>query len=50
MRFQLRGEFFNFFNHANLGSPGATVNSPSFGIISSASAPRIAQVAIKIIF
>ena len=26
---QLRGEFFNFFNHANLDAPGTTFNSPT---------------------
>jgi hypothetical protein len=49
-RVQFRGEFFNFFNHPNLGSPGTTVNSPSFGIINSASEPRIMQFALKLIF
>jgi hypothetical protein len=37
-------------NHANLGAPGTTVNSPSFGVISSASDPRILQLALKLIF
>ncbi|HTM47322.1 MAG TPA: carboxypeptidase regulatory-like domain-containing protein [Bryobacteraceae bacterium] len=50
LRLQLRGEFFNVFNHANLGSPGTTVNSTTFGVISGASSPRIVQVAMKLIF
>ena len=49
-RVQLRAEAFNFLNHANLGSPGTSVNSPSFGVISSASEPRILQLAVKVIF
>ncbi len=49
-RLQFRSEFFNVLNHANLGTPGTTVNSPSFGIISSASDPRILQFALKMIF
>jgi outer membrane receptor protein involved in Fe transport len=49
-RLQLRGEFFNFFNHANLDAPNVTVNSPAFGLISGASSPRIVQVAAKVIF
>jgi len=49
-RLQFRSEFFNLFNHANLGSPGTTVNSPSFGVINSASDPRILQFAVKLIF
>jgi len=49
-RLQFRAEFFNVLNHANLGSPGASVNSPSFGVISSALDPRILQFALKLIF
>jgi hypothetical protein len=47
---QIRGELFNALNHANLGEPNITVNSPAFGVISSASAPRIVQLAVKLIF
>jgi hypothetical protein len=50
VQLQLRGELFNLFNHANLSAPGTTFNSPSFGLISGASSPRIAQVAAKVIF
>jgi outer membrane receptor protein involved in Fe transport len=50
MRLQFRAEAFNILNHANLGAPGTTVNSPSFGVISSASDPRILQFALKLIF
>jgi hypothetical protein len=49
-RLQFRAEAFNLLNHANLGVPGTTVNSPSFGVISSASDPRILQFALKLIF
>jgi hypothetical protein len=49
-RLQFRCEAFNVLNHANLRAPGTTVNSPSFGVISSASDPRILQVALKLIF
>lgn len=47
---QFRAELFNAFNHANLGQPTDTVNSPTFGVITSASAPRIVQLALKYIF
>jgi len=47
---QFRSEFFNLLNHTNLGAPGTTVNSPSFGVISSALEPRILQFALKLIF
>ena len=50
LRVQLRGEFFNVFNHANLGAPATTVNSPNFGTISGASSPRIVQLALKLVF
>ncbi len=49
-RLQFRAELFNAFNHANLGQPTDTVNSPTFGVITSASAPRIVQLALKYIF
>jgi hypothetical protein len=32
---QFRSEFFNAFNHANLGNPGTTFGAPNFGVISS---------------
>jgi hypothetical protein len=59
-RAQLRGEFFNTFNHTNLttfasgGSNSAypvfTVSSSTFGTILSASDPRIIQIALKVVF
>jgi hypothetical protein len=49
-RLQLRAEAFNVFNHANLGAPGTTVNSPSFGVISTAADPRIMQLALRLSF
>ncbi|MBM3738864.1 MAG: TonB-dependent receptor [Acidobacteria bacterium] len=50
VRLQLRGEFFNFFNHTRLGGPNATFTSPLFGRITGAGEPRIVQVAAKIVF
>jgi len=50
LKVQLRGEFFNVFNHANLGNPQATLISPTFGRISTASSPRIVQLALKLVF
>ncbi|MBM3740619.1 MAG: TonB-dependent receptor [Acidobacteria bacterium] len=47
---QFRGEFFNFFNHTNLGDPVATVNSPGLGSINSAGSPRVVQLAVKLSF
>jgi hypothetical protein len=50
MRLQFRAEMFNVLNHANLGEPNITVNSPTFGVITTASSPRIIQLALKLIF
>lgn len=48
---ELRGEFFNFFNHTNFGYPGALVGTPQFGQVSSTRNPgRQVQVGLKIRF
>jgi hypothetical protein len=51
-RIDFRAEFFNLFNHAQFGMPGADVNSPAtFGIISSTvNNPRVMQFALKAAF
>jgi hypothetical protein len=47
----LRWEAFNVLNHARFNNPGTTLsNGNTFGAISSAQAPRIMQVALKITF
>ena len=50
MALECRGEFFNILNHANLGAPSGTVVSPTFGQITTAAAPRIVQVSLKVTF
>jgi hypothetical protein len=52
MRLDFRAEFFNLFNHAQFGSPGADLNSPTtFGAISSTvNNPRVIQFALKLLF
>lgn len=48
---QVRAEFFNTLNNVNLNNPGTNQNSPaSFGIITGAAAPRIAQVSLRLQF
>ena len=48
---EFRGEFFNFFNHPSFSLPTATLTSTIFGqITSTASSPRIVQLALKFIF
>jgi hypothetical protein len=48
---EIKGEFFNAFNHTNWGPPGATIGSSTVGVISSqAGSPRNVQLAVKIDF
>ena len=44
---ELRGEFFNIFNHTNFSLPNGNFSSSLFGVITSANAPRIGQVSAK---
>jgi hypothetical protein len=51
LQLQFRAEFFNLANHTNLSNPSASVSSGSFGqILSTATDPRIGQLALKILF
>jgi hypothetical protein len=51
IRLNFRWEAFNMLNHANFGNPGTNLNSgTTFGIISTASDPRIMQGALKVMF
>ena len=47
---EFRGEFFNFPNHVDFGSPGTTVNTNSFGVISGATSARQIQFALRYAF
>jgi len=48
-RFQLRFEWFNFFNHTQFLNPASTVNVPAtFGIVTQTLDPRILQIAAKL--
>ncbi|MEO5922747.1 MAG: carboxypeptidase regulatory-like domain-containing protein [Bryobacteraceae bacterium] len=49
-KFEIRGEFYNAFNHANFNIPGFTLGGPGFGVISSARAPRTTQLAARLSF
>jgi hypothetical protein len=51
--FQLRAEAFNAFNHAQFYGPGSVdgnISSATFGRVVSAAAPRLLQVALKMVF
>jgi hypothetical protein len=47
---ELRAEVFNLLNTLNLGAPNAVAGAANFGTITSALDPRVAQVAIKLLF
>jgi hypothetical protein len=48
-RVQFRAEAFNVTNHANLIPPVFDMNSPAFGQITEAQAPRVLQFALKFV-
>ena len=47
---QFRAEAYNVFNQVNLGSPVSSLNNRLFGVIQSASDPRILQFALRYSF
>jgi hypothetical protein len=49
-RLQFRAEAFNAFNNVNFSNPGTGFGSTNFGVISSAGAGRIVQLALKLYF
>jgi Carboxypeptidase regulatory-like domain len=50
-RLEMRGEFFNTFNHTNLGTPNRFVNTSSFGSITEVATPgREVQVSARLSF
>ena len=51
LRLQFRGDLFNILNHPNPGNPATSLSSGSgFGQIRTVSDPRIAQLALKLLF
>jgi len=48
--FEIRGEFFNIFNHAQFNNPSGDVSSDSFGNVTSARPMRIGQLSAKFIW
>ena len=50
MAIEVRGEIFNLLNTPPLGNPNAVAGTASFGTITTAGDPRVAQLAVKIAF
>jgi len=50
LKFQFRFETFGLFNHTNFGNPSSTINTSSFGNITSASGNRNIQLGGKLQF
>jgi hypothetical protein len=48
--FEIRGEFFNIFNHAQFINPNGDISSSSFGEVTNARDPRIGQVSAKFVW
>jgi hypothetical protein len=50
VRIQVRGEFFNAFNHVNFSNPNTVVSSTTFGRITGSGTGRVIQLAAKLIW
>ena len=50
MHFEIRGEFFNIFNHAQFNNPSGDISNDNFGNVTSARDPRIGQVSAKFVW
>ncbi len=50
MHFEIRGEFFNIFNHAQFSNPSGDISSATFGNVTNARDPRIGQVSAKFVW
>ena len=48
--FEFRAEVFNLLNTPNLGAPNAVQGAANFGTITTALDPRVAQLAVKLVF
>jgi hypothetical protein len=50
LRFQLRGEYFNAFNHTNFSGVDSVMEDENFGQVTGAHEPRRIQIGAKLIF
>lgn len=49
-KLEIRGDFFNIFNHTEFDNPVTNISSPQFGQIIGTAAPRIIQLAARLSF
>jgi hypothetical protein len=49
-KLDVRAEFYNFMNHANLGGPSTAISSTTFGQITSFGGPRLIELNLKLHF
>jgi hypothetical protein len=49
-RVQLRGEFYNTFNHPNFKNPNTTLGNVNYGRITSDNGARVLEVALRLFF
>ncbi|MEQ1948519.1 MAG: carboxypeptidase regulatory-like domain-containing protein [Bryobacteraceae bacterium] len=49
-KFDLRGEFYNLFNHAIFNTPGSVFGAADFGAVTSTRPPRTVQLAARLSF
>ncbi len=50
VKVEIRGEFFNVFNHAEFSNPSTSITSSAFGQVSATGDPRIIQLAVRFLF
>ena len=50
LNLQLRGEFYNTFNHPNFKNPNTTIGNVNYGKITSDNGARVMEVALRIFF
>jgi hypothetical protein len=50
MSFQIRGEFFNIFNHLQFVNPSGNISVSTFGNVTQAQPTRIGQVSAKFVW
>jgi hypothetical protein len=50
MTLEIRGDFFNLFNHTEFNNPITNISSSQFGQVVGTAPPRIVQIAARVSF